>query len=275
MTDTVARWEAWPVGALVAAAGLNTALWYAGAAMPDPVRWLLPWLVTAAAVASVIAIDGSLVATIAGMRAGRRSRWSVVNIVVTAAFTGLAALAAHTLPTIGPWLHGLFALTIVSYAMHLAQPRQDVTIALALREQEVGKREQAAAQRTADLDKMLTDHAAAVVQFNAECDKAMTTYTAQMAEQHAAVDQAWQDLASREQALNAQAADLASRSTALARREAEPIHRTEIVTTEYVEVASARLSWAGFHRIVDMARQADGLSVSTLRRIVAKELEGE
>lgn len=121
--DTVARWEAWPVGALVAAAGLNTALWYAGAAMPDAVRWLLPWLITAAAVASVIAIDGSLVATIAGMRAGRRSKWSVVNIIVTAAFTGLAALAAHTLPTIGPWLHGLFALTIVSYAMHLAQPK--------------------------------------------------------------------------------------------------------------------------------------------------------
>lgn len=155
-TDTVARWEAWPVGALVAAAGLNTALWYAGAAMPGAVRWLLPWLITAAAVASVIAIDGSLVATIAGMRAGRRSRWSVVNIIVTAAFTGLAALAAHTLPTIGPWLHGLFALTIVSYAMHLAQPRQDVTIALALREQEIGKREADVARRLAALERQVT-----------------------------------------------------------------------------------------------------------------------
>lgn len=122
-TDTVARWEAWPVGALVAAAGLNTALWYAGPTLPGPVAWLLPWLVTAAAVASVIAIDGSLVATIAGMRAGRRSRWSAANIVVSAVFTGLAALAAHTLPAIGPWLHGLFALTIVTYAMHLAQPK--------------------------------------------------------------------------------------------------------------------------------------------------------
>lgn len=156
MSDTVARWEAWPVGALVTSAGLNTALWYAGPTLPEPVHWILPWLVTAAAVASVIAIDGSLVATIAGMRAGRRSRWSIANIVITAAFTGLAALAAHTLPDIGPWLHGLFALTIVTYAMHLSQPRQDVTIALALREQEVARRESDVARRLAALERQVT-----------------------------------------------------------------------------------------------------------------------
>jgi len=203
-TDTVAPWEAWPVGALVAAAGLNTALWYAGPTLPGPVAWALPWLTAAAAVASVIAIDGSLVATIAGMRAGRRSRWSAANIVVSAVFTGLAALAAHTLPTIGPWLHGLFALTIVTYAMHLAQPRQDITIALALREQEVARREQ----------------------------------------------------------------DLTSREHAVAAREQAP---ARIEQVEYIRVATAELSWAEFKRIVDRARQVDGLSVSSLRRLVAKE----
>lgn len=149
MTDTLATWEKWPVGALVLAAGLNTALWYAGALLPAEARQALPWLVTLAAVASVVAIDGSLIATIAGMRDGRRSWWSVGNIVVTAVFTGLAALSAHrVLPEpAGAFLHGLFAATIVTYALHLAHPRQDVTIALALREQEVTRREQDVAAR--------------------------------------------------------------------------------------------------------------------------------
>lgn len=229
--DSVAPWEAWPVGALVAAAGLNTALWYAGAAMPEPVRWLLPWLITAAAVASVIAIDGSLVATIAGMRAGRRSRWSVVNIIVTAAFTGLAALAAHTLPTIGPWLHGLFALTIVSYAMHLAQPRQDVAASLTA--------------KAAALDKLLAEHAANVAAWNAESDREAAAQRQALTEQATAIDKAWAELYTREAAM------------------------TKVETVEYVEVASARLSWAEFAQIVDTARQRESVSVSSLRRLVA------
>jgi len=142
MTDTLQSWEKWPVAALVAAAGLNTAIWYAGPALPDEARGILPWLITVAAIAAVVAIDGALIATIAGMRQGRRNRWSAANIMVTALFTALAALSAHdVLPGVGPWLHGLFALTIVSYAMHLEQPRADVGIALALREQELSRRE--------------------------------------------------------------------------------------------------------------------------------------
>lgn len=126
MTDTLARWEKWPALALVAAAGLNTAVWYVGVPLAGYLPLATQVMLTLAAVASVIAIDGALIATIAGMREGRRSRWSTANIVVCALFTGLAALAAHTLPDIGPWLHGLFALTIVTYAMHLAQPRTNV-----------------------------------------------------------------------------------------------------------------------------------------------------
>lgn len=122
-TDTLHRYEKWPIGALVAAAGLNTAMWYAGATLPGEVRWLLPWLTVVAAVASVVAIDGSLLATIAGMREGRRSYWSVANIVITALFTALAGLTAHgQVAWLAPWLLGLFALTIVTYGMHLSQP---------------------------------------------------------------------------------------------------------------------------------------------------------
>ena len=142
-TDSLETWEQWPIGGLVAAAGLNTALWYAGGQLPAEATAALPWITLIAAVASVIAIDGALVATIAGMRLGRYSRWSVASIAVAGLFTMLAALAAHqTLPGLGPWLHGVFALTFVTYAMHLAQPRADVTIGLKLREQELERREQ-------------------------------------------------------------------------------------------------------------------------------------
>lgn len=157
--DTLEKWEQWPVAGLVLAGGLNTAIWYAGRLLPGPAWAVLPWLITVAAIASVIAIDGSLVATIAGMRDGRRSKWSTINICVTAIFTGLAALAAHdVLPGIGPALHGLFAVTIVTYALHLATPRaasanlpQELATSqqgLALAEQEIANlRGQLAAER--------------------------------------------------------------------------------------------------------------------------------
>jgi hypothetical protein len=118
-------------------------------------------------VVAILAIDGSLIATIAGMRQGRRSHWSKVNIFVTALFTALAALSAHAvLPDIGPALHALFAATIVTYAMHLAQPRADVGIALALREQELTRREQDVSERLTELTKLHQAHVTIVNTIN-------------------------------------------------------------------------------------------------------------
>ena len=167
--DHLETWEKWPVAALVAAAGLNTAIWYAGDVLPVEVRENLPWLITIAAVASVVAIDGSLIATIAGRRQGRRNWWGVANICVTALFTALAALSAHSAikeVDIGPWLHGLFAATIVTYAMHLEQPRADVGIALALREQELTRREADVTERLTELTKLHQAHVTIVNTIN-------------------------------------------------------------------------------------------------------------
>jgi hypothetical protein len=157
--DRLEKWEAMPAAALFIAAGLNTGIWYVGPLMPEAVHAALPWLVTIVGVVAILAIDGSLIATIAGMRQGRRSHWSKVNIFVTALFTALAALSAHAvLPDIGPALHALFAATIVTYAMHLAQPRADVGIALALREQELTRREQDVSERLTELTKLHQAH---------------------------------------------------------------------------------------------------------------------
>ena len=124
MTDTLAPWERWPVAALLAAAGLNTAVWYVGGQLTGALPFATQVMLTVGGVAAVVAIDGAMIATVAGMREGRRSRWGFGNIAVTALFTALAALSAHGVwPDIGGALHALFALTIVTYLMHLSQPK--------------------------------------------------------------------------------------------------------------------------------------------------------
>lgn len=121
--DTLAPWERWPVAALFVAQGAYVFEWYTRATLPPEVRALLPWLVTAAGVAAFVAIDGAMIATVAGMRAGRRSQWSVAAIVLTAAFGAAVALDLHGALAVGAWLHAGFALTIAAYLLHLAQPR--------------------------------------------------------------------------------------------------------------------------------------------------------
>lgn len=245
MTDTLERWEQWPVAALVAAAGLNTAIWYVNTTITGILPLATQVMVTLAGVASVVAIDGSLIATIAGMRQGRRSYWSTANIFITALFTALAALAAHdVLPMIGAWLHGMFALTIVAYLMHLAQPRADVGIALALRAQELDRRE-------ADLTITLTGREQALAAIDQGLAVREQTATAKLASADNYMRQCEQEMASR-------LAILAEREQAPAR----------IEQVEVIKVASAELTWHQFERVIQEI-MGDAPSMSSLRRLVA------
>ena len=188
----------------------------------------------------------------------------IAHTTVDAAALGLALITS--LPLAG-------LAYAVSVLLHRLTEVTGHEVDLALREQEADKRDKDLTARAAELGKVMAEHAAAVTQWHAERDKVLTDHGTMMAEQYGKIDAAWQALASRERQIDKASADLASREDALARREAEPISRTEIVTTEYVEVATARLSWAELHQLVDMARQRDGLSMSSLRRLVAKEVE--
>lgn len=160
MTDTQPRdllhwWEKASAGALFIASGLYAAEWYIGARMPPQIAALLPWIVSAGGLVTLFAIDGALVSTVMGARAGRRSVWTWITIGVSALFGALVALVLHgALPGwVGAWLHAGFMATIASYLMHLAQPRQDVTIALALREQEADRREADLTLRAAAIER--------------------------------------------------------------------------------------------------------------------------
>lgn len=124
MSDRLEDWEKWPVAALFVASGLYIAEWYAGVRLALP-TWLMAWISTAGGVAAMLAVDGAMIATVAGMRAGRRGPWSYAAILVTAGFGGAVALVLHGAlpPAVGAWLHAGFVLTIAAYLLHLAQPR--------------------------------------------------------------------------------------------------------------------------------------------------------
>lgn len=151
--DTLAWWEKASAGALFVASGLYAAEWYIGARMPPEIAAAMPWVATLGGVVTLFAIDGALVATVMGARAGRRSRWTWWTIAVAAVFGALVALVLHgALPAgVGAWLHAGFMATAALYLMHLAQPRADVAVALALREQEVARQVADLEQAAADL----------------------------------------------------------------------------------------------------------------------------
>lgn len=124
MSDSLEWWEKWPIGAVFTAQGLYVAEWYVGERMPAELAGALSWLAVLGGVAAWFAIDGAMIATVMGMRAGRRSRWSVAAIIVTAAFGAAVALDLYgAFSTGSAWLHAGFALTIVCYLMHAAAPK--------------------------------------------------------------------------------------------------------------------------------------------------------
>lgn len=179
MTDSLARWEKWPVAALFLAGGLYLMEWYAGPRLAIPADWMT-YVSTLGGIAAMVAVDGAMIATVAGMRQGRRGVWSVATILMTALFAGGVALVLHgALPAwVGAWLHAGFVATIAAYLLHLAQPRataaQTESDAAHLRA-ELAQREVDAAQaaeESARLAAELAQTAAELTQARAELEQA-------------------------------------------------------------------------------------------------------
>lgn len=205
MTDKLHLWEKWPIGAVFTAQGLYVFAWYVGKQMPAEVTAFLPWLYVVGGVAAWLAIDGSMIATVMGMRAGRRSVWSVAAIVITAAFgAGLALDLYSALPTDAEsgaaWLHAGFALTIVCYLMHLAAPKSgervaDLKTAVAQLTADVAH----AAQQVAQADARVADALARVAQAEAQSGTATAEAEQRAAQARRDLDAARRELARRPQ----------------------------------------------------------------------------
>ena len=127
--DRLARYEYLPVAGLVTAQGLYVWKWYVAALMPPQATASLPWLSVLAGVAAVIAIDGALLATIVGVRSGRRSRWSYAVIAIAVTFGALVALDLYGAVSFGAWLHAGFAALFGAYMLHLMQSREPMIAA--------------------------------------------------------------------------------------------------------------------------------------------------
>ncbi len=129
------RWESWPLWAIGLSNGLNIALWFVlsmvrvqapelAMHLPALVDLAMPWLIVAGAVSSALSLDGVLIATIAGVRHGRKSLWSYATIAGAGLFSALIAYAVHA----GQlqrwsWLHVAQAIVLVLYNLHLSQPK--------------------------------------------------------------------------------------------------------------------------------------------------------
>jgi len=113
--------------------GLNIALWYVlsmarvqasevDIVVPGLVSAWLPWVIVAGGIAAAGSLDGGLIATIAGMRHGRRGNWSVLTIVGAAVFSGAIAYAVHAgVLNEVPILHVAQAAVLALYNLHLSQ----------------------------------------------------------------------------------------------------------------------------------------------------------
>lgn len=136
MHDRLENWEKWPIWALGLSNGLNISLWYilsfARIQAPElPIRVLsylqsaLPLIVVIGGVAAAVSLDGVLIATIAGMRHGRKGVWSVLTIVGAALFSGAIAYAVHSgWLNQAPGLHVAQAVVLALYNLHLSQARK-------------------------------------------------------------------------------------------------------------------------------------------------------
>lgn len=74
-----------------------------------------------AAVLQAAAFDLVAIATVMGMRDGRRSRWSMLTAIASALVS--AAIALDVAGVLGmPWLHAANALIVLAFTLHLLAP---------------------------------------------------------------------------------------------------------------------------------------------------------
>ena len=106
-----------------------------------------------AAVLQAAAFDLVAIATVMGMRAGRRSRWSLVTAIMAALVSALIALDVAGVWQ-QPWLHAANALIVLAFTLHLLTPPSldaDERQRLARLDRELTAARQAVADRDMEL----------------------------------------------------------------------------------------------------------------------------
>jgi hypothetical protein len=81
----------------------------------------LYWIRIIAAILQAAAFDLVAIATVMGMRDGRRSQWSMGTAVASAGVSAAIALDVAGVYSM-PWLHAMNALIVLAFTMHLLTP---------------------------------------------------------------------------------------------------------------------------------------------------------
>ncbi len=240
-------------GALVSAsvgAVFYVGLHSAGATLADATAGPLYVIRVIASVVQAGSFDLVAIATVIGMRAGRRSPWSHLTAWSAAVVSALIALDVSGYGPF-PWLHAANAVIILVFMLHLASPIQRSKI------QQQFRRFRRLARAVRD-GRQARALAAQVQQLTASWQAA--DQARQLADQ---LRQAREGelTAEREARHLAEAAVTELRQTLEARPAAAE-------TIELVQIAAHRLTWEQLEQLVLAAVESGSVSQSTIRRRV-------
>jgi hypothetical protein len=121
VTDKMTRLEKIALTSAVSGAVFNVFLFGVGATLADAESGLLLYVRALAAVVQAAAFDLVAIATVMGMRHGRRSHWSLMTAASAALVSALIALDVAGVWS-QPWLHAANALIVLAFTLHLLTP---------------------------------------------------------------------------------------------------------------------------------------------------------
>lgn len=117
------RFEKVALTSAASGAVFNVFLYGIGATLDTATAGPLFYARVGAAVLQAAAFDLVAIATVMGMGAGRRSRWSMATAIASALVSAAIALDVAGVLAM-PWLHAANALIVLAFTLHLLAPRR-------------------------------------------------------------------------------------------------------------------------------------------------------
>jgi len=123
IVDKMTKLEKVALSSAVSGAVFNVFLFGIGATLATAQTGTLFYVRVAAAILQAAAFDLVAIATVMGMRHGRRSQWSMATAGASAFVSAAIALDVAGVMTM-PWLHAANALIVLAFTLHLLTPPQ-------------------------------------------------------------------------------------------------------------------------------------------------------
>jgi uncharacterized protein YqgC (DUF456 family) len=123
MIDKMKELEKLALTSAVSGAVFNVFLYGIGATLDTATTGTLFYARVIAAILQAAAFDLVAIATVMGMRQGRRGKWSMATAIASALVSAAIALDVAGVLAM-PWLHAANALIVLAFTLHLLTPRK-------------------------------------------------------------------------------------------------------------------------------------------------------